>query len=564
MNATELYADDASYAAGPTETALLDQTIGENLAATVARHPDRDALVEFWTGRRWTYRELADDVERVARGLLALGLSKGDRVGIWSPNCAEWILLQYATARIGVVLVNINPAYRTHELAYALNQSECTMLVSAGAYKTSNYAQMIAEVSANLPFLKQVVLFGEPGQPDAPLPDGYAPEGMQALSWAELLTAGDSGDPTAVAEVERTLSADDPINIQYTSGTTGFPKGATLSHRNILNNGFLVGEGISMTPEDRLVYPVPLYHCFGMVMSSLACVTHGAAQIQPAPSFDPESCLRAVQAERATILHGVPTMFIAEQNLPDFDSYDLSTLRSGIMAGSPCPVEVMKKCMTQMHMAEVSICYGMTETSPVSTQTLPDDDVEHRTATVGVVHPHVEVKVVDPVDGKTMPRGETGEFCTRGYSVMLGYWNEPEKTAEAIDDDGWMHTGDLAVMNPDGYLNIVGRIKDMVIRGGENLYPREIEEFLYTHPDITDVQVVGVPDEKYGEELCAFVKTRDGKELSADDVREFATGKLARHKIPRYVLVVEDFPMTVTGKVRKVEMRDTATKLLEL
>ncbi|NNG18836.1 AMP-binding protein [Naumannella sp. ID2617S] len=553
-----------SYAAGPTEPALLEQTIGANLAATVAAHPDRDALVEFWTGRRWTYAELADEVERVARGLLSRGLTVGDRVGIWSPNCAEWVLLQYATARLGVILVNINPAYRTHELAYALNQSECTMLVAARAYKTSAYAEMVAQVSANLPFLKQVVLFGEPGDGTAALPEGYAPAGKEALSWADLLAAGESVPAERAQEVERGLSADDPINIQYTSGTTGFPKGATLSHRNILNNGFLVGEGIRLTAEDRLVYPVPLYHCFGMVMSSLACVSHGATQVLPAPTFDATSCLQAVQAERATVLHGVPTMFIAEQNLPDFDSYDLSTLRTGIMAGSPCPVEVMKKCLTQMNMAEVGICYGMTETSPVSTQTMPDDDVEHRCGTVGRVHPHVEVKVINPVDGKTLPRGETGEFCTRGYSVMLGYWNEPEKTAEAIDADGWMHTGDLAVMNLDGYLNIVGRIKDLVIRGGENIYPREIEEFLHQHPDITDVQVVGVPDKKYGEELCAFVITRDGKQLDAAEVAAFAEGKLARYKIPRYVMVVEEFPMTVTGKVRKVEMRSTAAQLLGL
>ncbi|GAB3703698.1 AMP-binding protein [Mariniluteicoccus flavus] len=553
-----------SYAAGPTDVPLLTETIGANFEATVAAHGDREALVERWTGRRWTYRELDRDVDDVARALIAAGVSTGDRVGIWSPNCAEWVLLQYATARLGIILVNINPAYRTHELAYALNQSECSLLVAAQAYKTSVYAAMITEVAPQAHFLRGVVLFGEPGDPAAALPDAYAAGDLTVSSWTDFLARKDSVAIERVREASDSLQAGDPINIQYTSGTTGYPKGATLSHTNILNNGFFVGEGIGLTEADRLVYPVPLYHCFGMVMSNLACTTHGATMIQPAPTFDAESCLQAVQDERATILHGVPTMFIAEQNLPSFADFDLSSLRSGIMAGSPCPIEVMKRCMSDMHMAQVSIAYGMTETSPVSTQTAMDDDVERRTATIGRVHPHVEVKVVDPATGETLPRGETGEFCTRGYSVMIGYWNEPRKTAEAIDDDGWMHTGDLAVMREDGCLTIVGRIKDMVIRGGENIYPREIEEFLYAHPDVTDVQVVGVPDEKYGEELCAFLKTRDGKQLDAAAIREFATGQLANFKIPKYVLVVDDFPMTVTGKVRKVEMRASAAQLLGL
>ncbi|GAB3621982.1 AMP-binding protein [Mariniluteicoccus endophyticus] len=554
-----------SYAAGPTDAPLLTTTIGANFEETVARHGDNEALVERWTGRRWTYRELDAVVDDVAKALVAAGVATGDRIGIWSPNCAEWTILQYATAKVGVILVNINPAYRTHELAYALNQSECTMLVSAARYKTSQYAEMVTEVAPQAHFLKQVVLFGTPGEPDAALPEGYAAGELRVMSWTTFVAAGADVDVQAVRDVSAGLKPEDPINIQYTSGTTGYPKGATLSHLNILNNGYFVGEGISMTDADRLVFPVPLYHCFGMVMSNLACTTHGATMIQPAPAFDPASCLEAVQDEKATILHGVPTMFIAEQNLPNFADYDLSTLRSGIMAGSPCPVEVMKKCMDQMNMAEVAICYGMTETSPVSAQTLPDDDVEHRCGTIGIVHPHVEVKVVDPVTGDTLARGETGEYCTRGYSVMKGYWNEPQKTAEAIDEEGWMHTGDLAVMHEDGYLNIVGRIKDMVIRGGENIYPREIEEFLYQHPSVTDVQVVGVPDEKYGEELCAFLKVKEGAEHpDAASIKEFATGKLAHYKIPRYVMVVDEFPMTVTGKVRKVEMRATAAKLLGL
>ena len=535
-----------SEARGENTPPLIEETIGANLERIAREHADREALVEVASGRRWTYAELDADVNRVARGLLAAGVAKGDRVGIWSPNCAEWTLVQYATAKIGAILVNVNPAYRTHELAYVLNQSGLRLLVSATDFKTSDYRAMVAEVREHADALDRVVFLGTP-------------------DWDELLAAGEDLPADAVPARMSTLENTDPINIQYTSGTTGFPKGATLSHRNILNNGFFTTELINFTHEDRLAIPVPFYHCFGMVMGNLGCTTHGAAMVIPAPGFDPGITLQTVQDERCTGVYGVPTMFIAMQNHPDFASFDLSTLRTGVMAGSICPVEVMKRCIDDMHMAEVSICYGMTETSPVSCQTRSDDDLDRRTATIGRVHPHVEVKVVDPVSGETVPRGEPGELCTRGYSVMLGYWDEPEKTAEAIDEDGWMHTGDLAVMREDGYCNIVGRIKDMVIRGGENIYPREIEEFLYTHPDIEDVQVIGVPDEKYGEELCAWIKMRAGAEpLDAAAVREFATGKLAHYKIPRYVMVVEDFPMTVTGKIRKVQMREEAASRLGL
>jgi fatty-acyl-CoA synthase len=533
-----------SYARGETSPALLEETIGGNLERIVAEHGDREALVEVASGRRWTYAELDADVNALARGLLAAGIEKGDRVGIWAPNCAEWTLVQYASAKVGAILVNVNPAYRTHELAYALNQSGLRLLFSAEAFKTSDYRSMIEEVRREAHALERVVYLGTD-------------------EWDEIVTGGRDVPADALAERMSTLVPGDPINIQYTSGTTGYPKGATLSHRNILNNGFFTTELINFTEEDRLCIPVPFYHCFGMVMGNLGCTTHGAAMVIPAPGFDPAITLRTVQDERCTGLYGVPTMFIAMQNLPDFGSYDLSTLRTGVMAGSICPIEVMKRCVNDMHMAEVSIAYGMTETSPVSCQTRSDDDLDRRTATIGRVHPHVEVKVVDPATGKTVERGETGELCTRGYSVMLGYWHDEEKTAEAIDGDGWMHTGDLAVMREDGYANIVGRIKDMVIRGGENIYPREIEEFLYTHPDIEDVQVIGVPDDRYGEELCAWVKLRAGADpLDADAVRTFATGKLSHYKIPRYVMVVEDFPMTVTGKIRKVQMREeTAQKL---
>jgi fatty-acyl-CoA synthase len=533
-----------SHTTGDTDVPLLEQTIPDNLDATVARFGDREALVDVWQGIRWTYREFADRTTELARALLASGVHKGDRVGIWAPNCAEWTLTQYATARIGAVLVNINPSYRTHELEYVLKQAGISVLVAAAQFRSSNYAQMVEEVREDCPDLREVVLIGTD-------------------SWKVLLARAAEVPAEEVARVQSGLDRHDPINIQYTSGTTGFPKGATLSHRNILNNGFFVGELCRYTEEDRICIPVPFYHCFGMVMGNLAATTHGACMVIPAPGFDPAATLRATQDERCTSLYGVPTMFIAEWALPDFDSYDLSTVRTGIMAGSPCPAEMMKKLIAA-GIEEMTICYGMTETSPVSTQTRTDDTFERKVGTVGAVGPHLQIKVVDPLSGETLPRGQAGEFCTKGYSVMLGYWNQPEKTDEVLED-GWMHTGDLAVMDEQGYVQITGRIKDMVIRGGENIYPREIEEFLYTHPDILDAQVIGVPDAKYGEELCAWIRMKEGAEpLTAETVREFATGKLAHYKIPRYVQVVDEFPMTVTGKVRKVEMREKSVAELAL
>ena len=536
-----------SYRSGVSAIPLLGEVIGANLDRTAARvtavDPGHEALVECATGRRWTYSELVADVNACALGLAGLGVGKGDRVGIWAPNCAEWVFVQYGTAKLGAILVNINPAYRTHELAYVLKQSGVSVLISAPEFKTSDYRAMVAEVRADCPQLRTVVFLGDP-------------------EWGGLLAAGRAADPETLP---RDLDPDDPINIQYTSGTTGFPKGATLTHHNLLNNGFFVGEGCGYTDADRVCVPVPYYHCFGMGMGNLAATSHGATVVIPAPGFDPALTLGAVQEERCTSLYGVPTMFIAELGLPDFADYDLSSLRTGIMAGSPCPVEVMKRVVTEMGMTEVTICYGMTETSPVSTQTGAADDLDRRTSTVGRVHPHLEVKVVDPTTGRTVARGEPGEFCTRGYSVMLGYWNEPERTAEVLDRAGWMHTGDLATMDDAGYLNIVGRIKDMVIRGGENVYPREVEEFLYTHPDIVDAQVIGVPDERYGEELMAWVRLRPGADrLTAAALREFCSGRLAHFKIPRYVKLVDDFPMTVTGKIRKVEMRQVSVDELGL
>jgi fatty-acyl-CoA synthase len=533
-----------SYASGTSSKPLLGQTIDANLRSTVARFGDREALVDVHSGQRFTYGELHVAVDALAGALLARGIAQGDRVGIWAPNCAEWFLVQYATARIGAILVNINPAYRTHELEYVLRQASIGTLISATAFKTSDYRAMIDEVRPKLRSLHDVVFIGDE-------------------SWQALLAGGASVTSEAVAQRSAQLSFDDPINIQYTSGTTGFPKGATLSHHNILNNGFFVGEGMSYTEADRICVPVPFYHCFGMVMGNLGSTSHSACVVIPAPGFDPAATLQAVQDERCTSLYGVPTMFIAELSLSNFPEYDLSSLRTGCMAGSPCPVEVMKRVITDMHMEEVTICYGMTETSPVSTQTRKDDSLERRTSTVGRVHPHVEVMVVDPETGLPMPNGEPGELCTRGYSVMIGYWDEPAKTAEVLQR-GWMHTGDLATMDSEGYVNIVGRIKDMVIRGGENVYPREIEEFLYTHPDVVDAQVIGVPDEKYGEELMAWVRLREGAALDAYSLRKYCEGKLAQYKIPRYVHVVDEFPMTVTGKVRKVEMRQQAIELLGL
>jgi fatty-acyl-CoA synthase len=535
-----------SYASGVSTVPLLGETIGANFRRTAAAVPDRPALVDRGTGRRYSYAELAAEVDACALGLLEVGIGTGDRVGIWAPNCAEWVFVQYATAEIGAILVNINPAYRTHELGYVLNQAGIRLLVCAPAFKTSDYRAMVAQVRASCPALSEVLFIGDAG-------------------WDGLLAAGRAADPARLADRRAALDPDDPINIQYTSGTTGFPKGATLSHHNILNNGYFVGELCGYTEQDRICIPVPFYHCFGMVMGNLGATSHGACMVIPAPSFDPAATLRAVAEERCTALYGVPTMFIAELADPDFAGYDLSSLRTGIMAGSPCPTEVMKRVISDMGMTEVTICYGMTETSPVSTQTRADDDLQRRVSTVGQVHPHVEIKVIDPATGRTVPRGTPGELCTRGYSVMLGYWNEPAKTAEAIDPARWMHTGDLAVLGDAGYVNIVGRIKDMVIRGGENIYPREIEEFLYTHPDILDAQVIGVPDPKYGEELAAWVRLRPGAPaLSVEALREFCTGRLAVYKIPRYVRVVDAFPMTVTGKIRKVEMREQSVAELGL
>ncbi|MBW0104015.1 AMP-binding protein [Pseudonocardia sp. KRD291] len=535
-----------SYASGVSDAPLLGDTIGDNFDRTASAYPDVDALVEVSTGRRWTYAALREDVDKVACGLLAAGLGVGDRLGIWAPNMAEWTLVQYATAKLGVILVNINPSYRTHELEFVLNQAGISVLVAAGAFKTSDYAGMISQVRPNCPDLRTVLIIGSP-------------------EWDEVAAGGGAADRTRLAEIQAGLSADDPINIQYTSGTTGFPKGATLSHHNILNNGYSLGQILGYTPDDRVCIPVPFYHCFGMVMGNLGCTTTGATMVIPAQGFDPKATLHAVAQERCTSLYGVPTMFIAELNDPTFGEYDLSSLRTGIMAGSPCPVEVMKQVVDRMGMAEVTIAYGMTETSPVSTQTRRDDSLELRVSTVGRVLPHLEVKVVDPETGSTLPRGEPGELCTRGYSVMLGYWNQPEKTGEVLDRARWMHTGDIAVMDDEGYVNITGRIKDMVIRGGENVYPREIEEFLYTHPDVLDAQVIGVPDARYGEELCAWITQREGSTpLDADAVRAFATGRLAHYKIPRYVMVVDEFPMTVTGKVRKVEMRASSVEKLGL
>jgi fatty-acyl-CoA synthase len=532
-----------SYSSAVSTQSLLGDTIGANLARIVARFGDRMAVVDAATGKSYTYAEFAEVTDALALALLADGLKTGDRVGIWAPNCAEWMITQYATAKIGAILVNINPAYRTHELDFVLRQAGISVLISAREFKSSNYAAMITQVRDRCTALRRIIYIGG--------------------DFDELVRVGADGDRSRLAEIE--LSADQPINIQYTSGTTGFPKGATLSHHNILNNGYFVGEGCRYTEVDVICAPVPLYHCFGMVMGNLASTTHGSCIVYPSPGFDPEATLAAVQEYRCTSLYGVPTMFIAELALPNVADYDLSSLRTGVMAGSPCPVEVMKKVISEFGMTEVTICYGMTETSPVSTQTDVDDGVDERTSTVGRTHPHLESKVIDPATGLTLPRGTPGELCTRGYSVMLGYWEQPEKTAEAIDAARWMHTGDIAVMNDAGYLNITGRIKDLVIRGGENVYPREVEEFLYTHPDIIDAQVIGVPDDRYGEELMAWIRMRDGATpLTAADIREFCDGKLAHFKIPRYVHIVDDFPMTVTGKVRKVQMREEAVGLLGL
>ncbi|HEX8983357.1 MAG TPA: AMP-binding protein [Ktedonobacterales bacterium] len=557
-------AHSRSYVSGTSDTPLLGMTIGEAFDTTVARFPDREALVARQQNLRYTWRELQEEVNRCARGLLALGVKKGDRVGIWSPNRAEWAIIQFATAKIGAILVNINPSYRLHELEYALNQSGCSTLALAPNFRTTDYTEMVLTLcpelnhsapgqldSHRIPRLRHVIRMGDTRAP-----------GMWV--WGEMMARAGEVSEQTLAERQAEQEFDDPINIQYTSGTTGNPKGATLSHHNILNNGYFVARLQNFTEQDRLCIPVPLYHCFGMVMGNLGCVTHGATMIYPAEAFDPAATLETVEAERCTSLYGVPTMFIAELAYPEFGKYDLTSLRTGVMAGSPCPVQVMRQVIDKMHMSDVEICYGMTETSPVSFQTHTDDPLEKRVGTVGQIHPHVEVKLIDPGTGAVVPRGAPGELATRGYSVMLGYWENPEATVKAIDSARWMHTGDLATMDADGYVNIVGRLKDMVIRGGENIYPREVEEFLYTHPKISDVQVVGVPDEKYGEELMAWVKLKEGETATPEELQAFCRGQIATVKIPRYFKFVDGFPMTVTGKIQKFLMRQQAIEELGL
>lgn len=551
-----------SYFKGADTPALIHQTIGERLAQTVADFPHRDALISRHQGIRWTYTEYAHEIERLATGLLRLGIRPGDRVGIWAPNCAEWCLTQFATARIGAILVNVNPAYRVFELEYALNKSGCKALITAESFKSSQYVEMLQAlapelagcepgrlVSATLPGLELVIRLGE----------GRTP-GM--LNFADVCNLGRESERTLLHEVEAGLDPHDVINIQFTSGTTGNPKGAALTHHNILNNANQVAHGMRFSDQDRLVIPVPMYHCFGMVLGKLACVSRGAAAIFPSDAFEAGSVLEAVEAEQATALHGVPTMFIAELEHPEFNRFDLSTLRTGIMAGAPCPVEVMKKVIERMHMAEVLIAYGQTECSPVNHMTLADDPIEKRVETVGRAGPHLEVKILDE-NGDIVPVGETGDICARGYAVMKGYWDDPEKTAETVDDEGWLHSGDLGVMDDEGYVTVVGRLKDMIIRGGENIYPREIEEFLFTHPGIQDAKVVGVADERYGEEVCAWVQLKEGESLSEEEIRDFCRKNIAYFKVPRYIRLVDGFPMTVTGKIQKFKMREVMEKELQ-
>lgn len=522
---------------GATDVPLIEMTIGDLLTQTVAEHGDNEALIVRHQGIRQTWAEFGATVDQVAKGLMAYGVEKGDRVGMWSPNYAEWVYVQFATAKIGAIQVNVNPAYRTSELEYAINQSGLKVLVTRTDYLTSLYRDMVESVAPNCPGLERTIYF-------------------DTDDWAALLAAGESVDDQALAERNASCQPDDAINIQYTSGTTGFPKGATLSHMALINDAKMVGEMQAFSQQDRLCIPVPFYHCFGMVMGNLACVVFGMAMVIPGPTFNPDEVLGAVSDERCTVLYGVPTMFIAELGHTDLDSFELSQLRTGVMAGSPCPIEVMRDVIDKMNMSEVTIAYGQTETSPVSTQTRTTDSVDKRVTTVGQVLPHVEAKIVDPETGETVERGTEGEYCTRGFHVMLGYWNDPDKTAEAIDADGWMHSGDLAIMDDEGFVNIVGRIKDMIIRGGENVYPREIEEFLYSHPKIADAQVIGVPDIKYGEEIMAWVQLHEGQEATEDEIKEFCKGKIAHFKTPRYISFVSEFPMTVTGKVRKIEMRE--------
>ena len=544
--------DAPSYAHGAVDTPLLGDTIGDNLRRTVERVPHQDALVVCHQGYRATYRQLWDSTTTLAKALLARGIAAGDRVGMWAPNRYEWVIAQYATARVGAILVNVNPAFKARELEYVINQSGLRMLLLARAFRHTDYTEVLAEVSPRCPALEHVVVLNHA--------DGDA----ETETWEALLAQASTTADDTLAARERTLSCDDPINIQYTSGTTGAPKGATLSHHNILNNGFFCGEILGYTAADRVAVPVPFYHCFGMVIGNLACTTHGACIVVPSEAFDARATLAAIVAERCTSIYGVPTMFIAQLNHADFASTDFSTLRTGVMAGSPCPVEVMKQVREQMHVREITICYGMTETSPVSTQTRIDDPVDKRVGSVGQIHPHAEVKIIDPETDRLVPRGTSGELCTRGYLVMLGYWGNDDATRDAIDATRWMHTGDLAVMDDDGYVSIVGRLKDMIIRGGENVYPREIEEFLYTHPDIEDAKVVGVPSAMYGEDVMAWIKPKAGAVLTDEVLRAFCLGTIATYKIPRYWKVVDTFPMTVTGKVQKYKMRDIATAELGL
>jgi fatty-acyl-CoA synthase len=544
-----------SYTSGTSDTPLLGITIGDMFDQTAETYPDHLALISRQQQIRLTYRQLQEQVNQCAKGLMQLGLQKGQRIGILAPNRAEWTITQFATSKLGLILVNLNPAYRLHELEYVLTQAGCSALVIAGRFKTSNYTEMICALAPELNLC-------EPGQlTSAKLPDlttvihMSAEKGPGMFTWNELMTIGAPVSDEQLRGRQQDQEFDDPINIQYTSGTTGFPKGATLSHHNILNNGYVLANLQHFTHEDTLCIPVPLYHCFGMVAGNLGCITHGATMVYPSEGFEPLAVLQAVQEERCTALYGVPTMFIAELEHPDFGAFDFSSLRTGIMGGSPCPEEVMKKVIALMNMSEVEICYGMTETSPVSTQTRIDAPLEKRVGTVGVIHPHLEIKIVDPATGKVVPLGEAGELCTRGYSVMLGYWNNPEATALAIDSAHWMHTGDLATMDSEGYIKIVGRIKDMIIRGGEKVYPREIEEFLHTHPRVSDVQIIGVPDARYGEEIAAWVKLKLGEEVTAEELKGFCRGKISHYKIPRYFKFVNEFPMTVTGKPQKFQMR---------
>lgn len=551
--------NDSSHVTGSNKPALIEKTIGQVLHETAARIPGMEAIVSVEQGIRLTYAQFSARVERITAGLLAMGLEKGDRVGIWAPNCVEWALTQFATARAGLIQVNINPAYRLSELEYALNKVGVRVLIAVERFKTSEYADMVETLapeiaeregrlsSKRLPTLEAVIQIG----------------GKTRKGWVGFDDISGEADAKKVL-VAPALSVDDPINIQFTSGTTGNPKGATLSHRNILNNGYFVGRAMGMTEGDRICVPVPLYHCFGMVMANLACIVHGATMIYPSAGFDADAVLATIEAEKCTALYGVPTMFIAELAHPDFDRFDLTSLRAGIMAGSPCPIEVMRSTVSQMHMGEVTIAYGMTETSPVSFQSDISDPLERRVTTVGRIQPHLEAKVIDPESGRLLDRGEVGELCVRGYSVMLGYWDEEERTAEAIDEQGWMHSGDLGVIDQEGYCNIVGRAKDMIIRGGENIYPREIEEYLFGHPAIEDVTIVGIPDPKYGEEVCAWVKLRPHVKLEEEDLREYCRGQIAHYKIPRYVRFVSEFPATVTGKVQKFVIREAMLKELGL